>query len=477
MYYPKNTRREFIKKSSAAAIGAATFMPAYLSRSGRAEAAQASPNERVNVAFISSSGKGYRNRKAFLASGLCNVVALCDIDLDCEGARKSAAEHPNARQFTDFRQMFSAMGDEIDAVVVSTPDHSHFACTMLAMALGKHVWCEKPLAHTFGQCERMIDLAERSGVVTQMGNQGHSGPNYFQFKAWTEAGLIKDVTRIDAYQTQGNRWNGWYKNIQDYPVEPMPDGIDWEAWTATAPVRPFSKRLHPLNWRGWYEFGCGKLGDWAAHVIDTPHRFLKLGFPEKITALDLQGRHPLIYPTASHIRFEFPEREGLPACELNWHDGPGNRPVIAPEYLDLKSEQPGAENNFSRDNPPPRSHYVGRILYGKDLVFRGVSHAEPMRIVPREKFMDMRRSLPRFPQKQSNHWKNFLLACKGEEEARSPFSVAGPLSQVLCLGMISQRLGGELAFDRETKKFTNSEEANALLDPAPRAGWDEFYRM
>ncbi|MGJ8640818.1 MAG: Gfo/Idh/MocA family oxidoreductase [Opitutaceae bacterium] len=469
------SRRDFIKTS--AAFGGLTILPSYIALGNKSSAGVA-PSERVNVAFIASSGKGYRNRKAFLASGLCNVVALCDIDLECDESKLSAAEHPNARQFTDFRKMFDEMSDEIDAVVVSTPDHSHFPCSMLAMSLGKHVWCEKPLAHTFGQCERLMDLAARSGVVTQMGNQGHSGANYFQFKEWTAAGIIKDITKIDAYQSQGGVWNNWAGNprFASYPEQPLPADIDWETWCAVSPKRPYSEFLHPRSWRGWYEFGCGKLGDWAAHVIDTPHRFLKLGYPEKVTAVMREEVHPLIYPRAATVRYNFAARgEGLPACELNWHDGPGNKPVIAPEYSDLKSEQPGYQR--PEGTAPPRSDFVGKVMYGKDLVFRAISHGDPLRIVPREKYMEMRRDLPRFPQKNSDHWKNFLLACKGEEETRSPFSVAGTLSQVLNIGMISQRLGGELYFDSKTKRFTNSDAANALLDPVPRKGWETFYNL
>ncbi|MBK1875996.1 Gfo/Idh/MocA family oxidoreductase [Pelagicoccus mobilis] len=476
MNTPANSRRDFIKKSSLA-FGAATILPSYVALGKQSSSDILPPSERVNVAFIASAGKGFRNREAFLTTGLLNVVALCDIDLNRDEAKKSAAAHPNARQFNDFRKMFDEMADEIDAVVVSTADQSHFPCTMLAMSLGKHVWCEKPLAHTFGQCERLMDLAERSGVVTQMGNQGHSGYNYFQFKAWSEAGIIKDITKIDAYQVNGLRWSGWVDKFKDYPERSMDPSINWDTWCSVSPERPYSDLLHPRNWRGWFEYGCGMLGDWAAHVIDTPHRFLKLGYPEKVTAVKLEGRHPLIYPKASHIRFNFPEREGMPACELNWHDGKDNRPYIAPEYRDLKTEQPGAINNFSKDNKAPRSHYVGKVLYGKDLVFRGISHEQPLRIVPREKYKEMHPSLPKYPTKNSHHWENFLLACKGEEEARSPFSVAAPLSQVLNMGMISQRLGGELHFSREKKTFTNSKAANALLDPAPRKGWEEFYRM
>ncbi|MGC6455269.1 MAG: Gfo/Idh/MocA family oxidoreductase [Coraliomargaritaceae bacterium] len=466
-------RRQFLKSSST--YGALTVLPSFIALGNKSKEGPA-PSERVNVAFIGSSNKGYRNRKAFLASGLCNTVALCDVDLNQVQARESAAEHPNARQFTDFRVMFDEMADEIDAVVVSTPDHSHFPCTMAAMAHGKHVWCEKPLAHTFGQCERLMDLAERSGVVTQMGNQGHSGANYFQFKEWVEKGVVKNIAKIDAYMLLGSRWQGWGE-IEGYPSDSLPEGMDWDTWCSVSPVRPFSRKLHPGSWRGWHEYGCGKMGDWATHVIDTPHRFLQLGYPEKISMLRLDGKNPWIYPMAATVRYDFPARGEMPPCQLTWYEGPGNRPEIAPEYLDLKTEQPGAVNNFDKENKPPRSHYVGRILYGDDLVFRSVSHSDPMRIVPREKYMDIRKDLPRFPQKNSDHWTNFLLACKGEEESRSPFSVSGSLSQVLNLGMIAQRLGGEFEFDRKSKVFKNNKLANSLLDPAPRKGWEEFYRL
>lgn len=480
MFHPQLnvTRRDFLRSS--AALSTVSILPNYVALGNQSNSETAAPSERVNVAFIGTGNKGYRNRKAFLASAgeYMNVVALCDVHLTQDDVQESAAEHPQAKLFSDYRELFDQMADEIDAVVVSTPDHTHFPATMLAMHYGKHVWCEKPLAHTFGQCERLMDLAERSGVVTQMGNQGHSGSNYFQFKAWSEAGIMNDITKIDAYQVGGSRWNTWAKNpkLVNYPEDPMPEGMEWDIWCSVSPEVPFSKLMHPSNWRGWYEFGCGKLGDWAAHVIDTPHRFLKLGFPEKVTAVTRENVHPLIYPSGSTIRFNFPERgEGLPACELTWYDGPGNFPEIPEQYRDLKSEQPGYV--APEGVKPPRSDYVGKVIYGKDLVFRGVSHEQPLRIVPKQKYLDMRRDLPRFPQKNSNHWRNFILACKGEEETRSPFSVAGPLSQVLAIGMISQRLGGELHFDRDTKRFTNSDDANALLDPAPRKGWEEFYTL
>ena len=456
------------------------------------------PSERLNLAVIGIGNQGDRDRRLMLASGHCQVVALCDVDMEGAHTHRSRYVHGltnklpelkegeelpeqvalKARGFTNFRRMFDEMADEIDAVLIATPDHSHFAATMLAISLGKHVYVEKPLAHTFGQCERLIAMAERHPqVVTQMGNQGHSGANYFQFKAWREAGIIKDITRLTAHMNMGRRWHGWGASVTEYPSEPLPEGLDWEQWLdAAAATHPYSWRLHPQEWRSWYNYGSGCFGDWGPHILDTCHRFLELGLPEKVTALhrDEVNQSDLIYPGATTIRFDFPERgPDLPACEVTWYDGVNNKPGLEAEYSDPVTDEATGEVTRS----PAVLDTPGKVLYGQDLVFQGGHHGDPLRIVPREKFMDMRQSLPRFPQKNSDHYTNFLLACKGEEEARSPFSVSGPLSQVFNLGILAQRLGGEIEFDRKNKRITNNALAQELMDPAPRKGWEQYYTL
>ena len=452
-----STRRDFLKSS--AVFGAFTILPASLVMGTRSRAATVSPNEKVNLAVVGIGNQGNGDRKNMVSSGHCNVVALCDVDLEGKHTQEAQKTHPKAKRYTDFRKMFDEMGDEIDAVLIATPDHAHFCMAMLAMSLGKHVYVEKPLAHTFGQCERLIAMAEKSGVVTQMGNQGHSGGNYFQFDAWTKAGIIKDVTRIDAYMNKARRWHGWGASVKGYPTEPIPKGMDWPVWTGPAPEHPFSKKLHPQEWRSWYDYGCGAFGDWGPHILDTAHRFLKLGLPTAIEAIKRDGANPLVYPQASTIRFKFPEREGMPACDVTWYDGIGNYPEVDKSLGDVAFKNPG------------------KIIYGKDLTFQGGSHSTTLQIIPREKFMEMRGSLPKLSGKNSNHYANFILACKGEEEARSPFSVSGPLTQVFNLGIIAQNLGGDLKFDPKTNSIVGNAEAQALLDPAPRAGWEEFYKL
>ena len=193
MTKPNNTlnRRKFLKRSTL--FASFSILPSHFVLGQKSSDDQLTPSERVNLAAIGIGNQGRSDLRNLFASGHCNVVALCDVDLKGAHTQESQANHSKARRFTDFRKMFDEMGDEIDAVLIATPDHSHFCIAMLAMSLGKHVYVEKPLAHTFGQCDRLIGLADRSGVVTQMGNQGHSGANYFQFKSWTEAGIIKDV--------------------------------------------------------------------------------------------------------------------------------------------------------------------------------------------------------------------------------------------------------------------------------------------
>lgn len=471
---PHFSRRHFLKSS--AAFGAITILPSYIALGNQSTTGLA-PSERVNLAIIGIGNRPNGVRKSLVASGLCNVVALCDIDLNGKHTQEPQQAHPSAPTFTDFRRMFDAMSDEIDAVLIGTPDHAHFAATMMAMSLGKHVYVEKPLAHTFGQSERLIHMAAKHPeLVTQMGNQGHSGANYFQFKAWTEAGIIKDITRITAHMNRPRRWHGWGPATTQYPSEPMPDGVNWEQWMDTvATPHPYSKRLHPGNWRSWYDYGSGCFGDWGPHILDTAHRFLDLGLPETITAAHRDGINTsdLIYPESSTIRFNFPNRGSKPACEVTWYDGVNNMPELEAEYCDPVTNKETGKTTHG----PKRLDKPGKVLYSKDLVFMGGSHANALQIVPKSKYMDMRKSLPRFPQKNSSHQANFLLACKGEEEARSPFSISGPLTQVFNLGVLSQRFGGELKFDRATKQITNNKAANTLLDPAPRKGWEEFYAL
>jgi predicted dehydrogenase len=457
-----SSRREFIKAS--AALSAITILPPWVAFGGESTVGLP-PSELINLAIIGVGNQGKNVTERMLQTGLCRLVAFCDVDLKSEHVTKVFEEHPDVPRFQDFRRMFDRMADQIDAVLIATPDHSHFCATMLAMSLGKHVYVEKPLCHTFGQSSRLMAMEKKTGVVTQVGNQGFSGPNYFQFKAWTEGGIIKDVTRIDAHMTRRRRWHGWGTGQTAFPDEPIPDGLDWDQWLDSAPVGPFSHRLHPQEWRSWFRYGSGAFGDWGPHILDTCHHFLDLGLPEKVNVVELRGVNQagLIFPQGSTIRFEFPVRGEKPACVINWYDGINNKPEI-----DLSAAE-GLE--------PQEVDAPGKILYSKELVFQGDSHASALRIIPREKLLEMRERLPSFPQRNSNHYANFFLAIKGEEKVRAPFSIGGPLNQMFNLGVISQMLGGDIHFNRNHNEIIGNPQASALMDPPPRSGWEEFYKL
>ena len=419
-----------------------------------------SPNSKVRLAVVGCGNRAGTIGVWFKRTGQVDIVCVCDVDFEGKHCGEFLPQVPEARRYTDFRKMFDKEAANIDAVIVGTPDHSHFPICMQAMALGKAVYVEKPMAHTFQEVELMIKAAEKYGVVTQMGNQGHSEANHWQFKAWTEAGVIKDVTRIDAYMTSSRRWHGWDPKAMPEGETP-PAGMDWESWIATAPMTPFNAKLHPQTWRGWFDYGSGAFGDWGPHILDTCHRFLELGLPEEITAVKLDGRNEFIFPQSSTIAFKFPARGNRPACVVNWHDGRGNMP-------ELPKEIPAGTDVGN----------AGKIIYAKEHIFRGGSHGSTLRIAPEEKFRELRKSLPDYEKKSPDHAMNFILACRGEATVNSPFSVSGPLTQMFTLGVLAQRYGGTIKFDRATKTITSHANGPAMLaGRPPRAGWEQYYKL
>ena len=364
-------------------------------------------------------------------------------------------DFPGVPCYRDYREMLEQMHDQIDAVIVCTPDHSHFPVVIHAMLLGKHVYVEKPMAQNVYECRLLDRVARATGVVTQMGNQGHSGKGTFQFADWVEAGLVKNVKRIDAWMTNSRRWHGW--TYDAYPDEIPPVGFDWDQWLGRRPFRAHSSKMTGGNWRCWYEFGCGCMGDWGAHILDAIHRYLKLGQPYEITT-KVMGPSDLYYPQASVITFKFKARAGLPALELNWYDGQGNRPKAPVGY----------EKSMGN---------VGSLIYTDDFVIRGRSHGAEYSIVSRDKAAKLKQSgkQPAIRQNLSNHFKNFLNACQGVEKANSSFDVAAPLAEMLALGCVGQRFGGTLKYDARTMTITNHKEADAMLKgPAVRDGWDAY---
>lgn len=473
------TRRNFLKKAGVATAGLA------FSGMGGTGALRAGSWSRVKGAGrkvnLACVGIGYRGAdiiKELDKTGLANIVALCDVDMGAKHTQEITGKFPKAKRFKDFREMFDKMGNEIEAVSVGIPDHAHFPVCMMALALGKHVYVEKPMARTFLEAELMMQAAgKHPNVVTQVGNQGHSEANYFQFKAWKEAGIIKDVTEVTAHMNSPRRWHGWDTHIYKLPEgQPVPPGMDWDTWLTGVPYHDFSDKYHYGNWRCWYDFGMGALGDWGAHILDTVHEFLELGLPYEVDPVMLKGHNDYFFPMSSTIRFRFPRRKEMPALDITWYDGVDNLPPLPQGYgvSELAADIPtvaGGKMEARKLNP-------GKIIYSKELIFKGGSHGSTLSIIPEEKAKEMASRLPEVPKSPSNHFANFLLACMGEEKTRSPFEVFGPMSQVFSLGVIAQRLNVPLVFDRHTKEITNNPFANAMLAGLPpRKGWEEFYRV
>jgi predicted dehydrogenase len=466
---PLVERRNFLKGLLAAGAIAPGSFP-FIARG-----AESSANGKVNLACIGIGNRGAEIIRAFRSTRLANIVALCDVDMGAKQTQPILNEFPDVPRFQDFRVMFDKMGKEIDAVCVGTPDFSHFPICMLAMSLGKHVYVEKPMAHSFKQVDLMMAAEKKYNVACQMGNQGHSEANYFQFKAWTEAGVISEVTRITAFMNGQRRWHG--KTFTDFlPAEPVPDTMDWDLWTATAREHPFNHGYHNGEWRSWYDYGNGALGDWGAHIIDTAHRFLKLGMPTVVDPVHTAGHSRFVFPQESTLVFKFPARDGMPACELTWLDGQKNLPELPENFgegvVDPNIPPPSTGNLQTKVNPP------GKVIYGGNLTFKGGSHGSTLTILDSEMARDMVSVVPDWPESPSNHFKNFLLACKGEEKCRSSFDIAGPLCQAMELGIIAQQVNARLEFDPVTRRITNHKVADALLDgPPPREGWEQYYKM
>ena len=349
---------------------------------------------------------------------------------------------------------------------------------MLALASGKHVYVEKPLARTFLEAELLMQAAlKRPNVVNQVGNQGHSEANYFQFKAWMDAGIIKDVTAVTAHMNNPRRWHKWDTNIYKFPEgQQLPKDMDWDTWLMAAPYHEYNKDYHLGQWRCWYDFGMGCLGDWGAHILDTVHEFLELGLPYEVTMKYANGHNDYFFPYSSTILFRFPQRKGMPPVDITWYDGLDNLPPIPAGY-GVSGLDPNIPTTNQGDTPVSKLN-PGKIIYTKDLIFKGGSHGSTLSIIPEEKAKEMADKLPEVPKSPSNHFENFLLACMGLEKTRSPFEINGVLSQVFSLGVIAQRLNTQLFFDPRTKQITNNAFANAMLAGVPpRKGWDEFYRL
>ena len=274
----------------------------------------------------------------------------------------------------------------------------------------------------------------------------------------------------------GRRWHGWDTNMKKFPVsKSIPRTLDWDTWLMAYPHHDFHEDFIDGQWRCWYDFGNGALGDWGAHLMDGFHQFLNLGLPTKIKPKKITGHNKLFYPQSTTLEFDFPKRGDMPKVKVSWYDGVDNLPELPENYGDIEID---TNAKTKRGMVKPKGLRPGKVIYGKNLTFKGGSHHRTLSIIPDKNGKDMQMRMPEYYKSETNHFMNFLNAARGMEKTLSPFEVGAPLSQVFCLGTIAQQVNQTLLFDRKTKTITNNAYANSLLRGyPPRKGWEEFYKL
>ncbi len=417
-----------------------------------------SANSKVNVAGIGIGSRGGADIGEISGLGH-NMVALCDVDE--KYAAKEFAKYPGAKQFKDYRVMLDKMGNEIEAVIIGTPDHTHAVIAMEAMRRGKHVYCEKPLAHTIHEVRELMAAARKYKVVTQLGNQGHATGSIRRVCEWVWAGAIGNVHTIHA---GCDAFKNVYCQIPNLPKvsqhHDVPKTLDYELWVGPVEFRPYSPLWVPWNWRGWLHFGGGVIADWICHVVDPSFWALDLGAPSTVRAevTDYDpGKHGETYPPGTKITFEFPAKGARGPVKLVWFDG--NTTIPKPKDFPADEKVPG----------------TGAILFGeKGMIVHGSHGGSNPHLLPEklmEQYSGKNAPAEKIPRVKGHGW-DWIEAIRTERQAGSNFDYGGPLSQIGLLGLIAIRFPNEtLQWDATAMRFANSDAATALVRPKYRAGW------
>jgi predicted dehydrogenase len=408
-----------------------------------------SPNEKLNIAAIGAGGKGRSDIQGCMSE---NIVALCDPD--ARRAEQTFKRFETLPKYTDFRRMFDKESRNIDAVLVSCPDHMHGIASMWAMERGKHVYCQKPLTRTVWEAQQLTRAAEKFRVATQMGNQGYSNEGARQCCEIIWNGDIGNVTEVHAWTNRPLTY--WPQGPDVVPQEaPVPSTLDWDAWLGIAAMRPYSPAYVPHNWRGFPDFGCGAIGDMACHILGTPNMALRLTAPVSVECVKQEGKGKYTFPQRTVIRFDFPARGAMPAVKLFWYDGLNTQPRF----------EGVPEGELLGDKDVNGSLFIG----DKGMVTTGC-YGDRTRLVPAEKMKDYTLPAPVLT-RSPGHYRDWIRASKGGDPACSNFSVAGPFVQWMLLGVIATKFEGKLEWDAQKMQFTNNPDANDHLKPLFRKGW------
>lgn len=425
-------RRGFLQSSTALGIAVSSAALGVPSRVLGA-------NERLNIGVIGVGGRGAGDLAGVAHE---NIVALCDVD---EGRLDAAAaRHPSAKKYVDYRKLLEQ--DDLDAVVVATPDHHHAPATVRALRRGLHVYCEKPLTHTVAEARLITKLAAEKKLATQMGTQNHEHPGYLRLVELLQSGAIGNVSEVHVITDRPGRW--WPQGL-DRPTDkpPVPTGFHWDLWLGPASERDYHAAYAPFKWRGWWDFGCGAIGDMAIHLMDPAFWALELGGPVKVTSKGPEP-HADSAPKWMETRFEFGKRGELPPVDVYWYEG---------------EAKPRAE--IAKELPMNGSLFIG------DQGRIAIEHGGHPKLLPTEKFADFKGPDSYLPTSPGHH-QQWIEACKTGSRTGSPFSYAGPFTEVVLLGNIAYRVGQTIEFDPATMEVTNASQANQYLSKSYRKGWE-----
>jgi len=394
------------------------------------------PSEKVNIAAI---GMGTRGPQVIRDMEHHNIVALCDVDATF--LRRASMRYDQANIYSDYRELLAEEDSQVDAVVVATPDHHHALATITALRAGKHVYCEKPMAHNVAEVRMMTQVAAETGLATQLGTGAHSGYNYRSVVAMIKAGIIGEVREVHCWCDQA-----WAPGDRPKHGPPKPPTLEWDLWLGAAPERPYHPAYHPHGWRNWWDFGNGRIGDMGCHMIDLPFSALDLKYPTTAEAHSTEPAHAESAPRWLIAEWTFPARGDMPPVELTWYDG-DKRPALQSEH----------------DMP---DYPEGTLFVGSEGML--IADYGNFKLYPEDKFSAVRR--PQLPQGVS-HADDWLDACKNGGETGCRFDYSGPLTETVLLGTVAFRAGQRIQWDAQKLEVTNCPEANAHLQRIYREGW------